>query len=157
MCREHKFGPKGPHACGPQGFAQWMPGFRKMLHHHMRQWCSCGTNVLYNIDDLGESYLITVLLPGRSKEDVKVSLINGYLNVKAPKPKTAQKEETEDRKEEDPTIKRQAFKFIDVNMDIPLPPGANPEAIKSVISNGVLKIKITKRPPKDINVSEEYN
>ena len=42
-------------------------------------------------------------------------------------------------------------------MDIPLPGDANEDDIKSAISNGVLKIRIGKKPPTKINVESENN
>ncbi len=48
--------------------------------------CFLVSHIPYNIEDLGDSYLITVPLAGRTKEDVIVSLINKHLNIKAAKP-----------------------------------------------------------------------
>ena len=164
MCQDPKFGTRERHAphghvgCGPQ-FMHGFPMFGRKMMHLMKHFCHCGSNVSYNTEDLGDTYLITVLLPGRAKKDVKVSLINNYLNVTAPKPKTTEKAEKQEEKEEEccGTFMKKSFIFIDVNMDIPLPHDADGESIKSVMSNGILKIKIGKKPPKDININDENN
>ena len=168
MCNEYGHGPehKHSHGCYPKAFVGCMPFGRHgpmqlkgNLFKHLKG-CLQGfvSNILYNIEDLGENYLITVLLPGRTKDDVKVSLINGYINVKAPKPKLAKKaNETEVETEDIHSFLRKTFIFIDVDMDIPLPPGADADVIKSAMSNGLLKIKVGKKPAKNIDVSDENN
>ncbi len=168
MCNEHGHGPgrSHGHGCGPQAFFGCMPfsghvpmQFKGNFFQYMKKWMQgFANNILYNVEDLGESYLITVLLPGRTKDDVKVSLINGYINVKAPKPKTAKKEGNKADIEDDlHSFIRKTFIFIDVDLDIPLPLGADTDTIKSAMSNGLLKIKIGKKPAKNIDVSEENN
>ena len=106
MCDHHGFGPKRRHAhgCGPKAFIGCMPfsghGPMEFLKHMKKCWQGFAGNILYNIEDAGDYFLITVLLPGRTKEDVKVSLINGYLNVTAPKPKGVEKESDTEEKVE---------------------------------------------------------
>ena len=170
MCNEygqgHRPGHRQSHGCGPQAFIGCMPfgghgamGLKGNFFKHMRRWMQdFASNILYNIEDLGETYLITVLLPGRTKDDVKVSLLDGYINVNAPKPKTAKKEgDKEENKEDIHSFIRKTFIFVDVDMDIPLPAGTDTEVIKSAMSNGLLKIKLGKKPAKNIDISEENN
>ncbi|MFX1276895.1 MAG: Hsp20/alpha crystallin family protein [Promethearchaeota archaeon] len=111
--------------------------------------------VPYNLEDKGDHYLILVPLSGRTKEEVKVSLINNTLNITAEKPQFTEEEE-KSKKQEIPFIKN-FFAFVDVNLDIPLPADANNEAIKSIMQNGLLKVKVGKKPPRNININEEQN
>lgn len=142
------------HACGPfshaQGFAPFM---RKFFKHVDECMCKFGSWIPYNLEDREEGYLITIPLPGRAKEDVTVSLIGNNLNVKASKPKT-EGEPKEESKQTRPPFMRFFFKFIEVDMDIPLPANADLDSIKSVMANGLLKVKIGKKPSKKIDVND---
>ena len=130
-----------------------------MAKHFMRGFM--GSHIPHNVEDLGDSYLITVPLAGRTKEDVKVSLINKHLNIKAEKPKIPKKENIKEETKEhgsphgwcDPSFWK-GFTFIDVNMDIPLPADANTDTIVSKMANGLLKVTFGKKPPKKIDISE---
>ncbi|MFX1236138.1 MAG: Hsp20/alpha crystallin family protein [Promethearchaeota archaeon] len=131
-----------------------MKHFGQMAHRFMRGFSKvCEGWVPYNLEDKGDNYLIQVPLAGRKKEDIKVSLINDTLNVSAGKPKTP--EDAEEKKEEEQLFKRKFFSFVDVNLDIPLPPDANKDDIKSMMQNGLLKVKIGKKPPTNINVGDD--
>jgi HSP20 family molecular chaperone IbpA len=120
-----------------------------------------GSHIPHNIEDLGDSYLITVPLAGRTKEDVKVSLINKHLNIKAEKPKIPEKEKLDEKPKEQESPHEfygpmfwKGFTFIEVNMDIPLPVDADTDTIVSKMANGLLKVTFNKKPPKKIDVSE---
>ena len=84
MCNEKHHGPKGFAGC----FIFGLQDIRKMKHmakHFMHGFM--GSHIPFNLEDLEDFYLITVPLAGRTKEDVKVSLINKHINIKADKPK----------------------------------------------------------------------
>lgn len=176
MCNEGFNGPHGhphghPHGgkCGPIGpgfFAQMLgPGFPDMMKKFGRHMKACGQQmgawVPYNLEKTEDGYLIQIPLPGRSKEEVKVSIIGKTLNIAAAKPKAEEAKEKEslDCCHETPwgPFLRKFFMFVEVNMDIPLPENADENNIKSVMSNGLLKIKIGKKPAKNIDISENGN
>ena len=129
--------------------------FMKGFMHQM------GSFVPHNIDDLGTEYLITIPLPGRTKEDVKVSLINKNINVEAKKPKVHEKDGKEEKGKQEyccgVPFPMSGFKFIDVNMDIPLPVDADEDSVSSKMANGLLRITVGKKAAKNINISEEEN
>ena len=80
MCQERHHDPKGFAGCfqfGPHDIAK----MKRMAKHFMGGFMR--SHIPYNVEDLGDSYLITVPLVGRAKEDVKVSLINKHINIKA--------------------------------------------------------------------------
>jgi HSP20 family molecular chaperone IbpA len=163
-------GPHGPH--GPHGHhgrkgmfgcfpfdPQMMHKMKRMAKHFMRGFM--GNQIPYNLEDLGDSYLITVPLAGRTKEDVKVSLLTNNLNIKAEKPKIPEREKLKEKPEEEGSPNEccgpsfwKGFTFIDVNMDIPLPAGADTETIVSKMANGLLKITFGKKPAKKIDISD---
>ncbi|GAI63577.1 unnamed protein product, partial [marine sediment metagenome] len=114
MCDDRNFGPRMMHGCipiNPRDIAK----MKRMAHHFMRDFM--GGYIHHNIEDLGNVYLITVPLPGRTKEDVKVSLINKHLNVTASKPKVPEREKSKEKSEKQgfPFAFR-GFTFTDVNM-----------------------------------------
>ncbi len=130
----------------------------KMAHHFMRGFI--GNQIPHNVEDLGESYLITVPLAGRTKEEVKVSLIDKNLNIKAEKPKIPERDNIKEKTEEEQSVNEccapifgKGFTFIKVNMDIPLPADADTDTIVSKMVNGLLKITFGKKPAKKIDVS----
>jgi HSP20 family molecular chaperone IbpA len=159
MCDEKHhgpfYGPKGMHGCfsfTPRDIAR----MKRMAHRFMGNFM--GSYIPHNIEDLGNSYLITVPLPGRTKEDVCVSLLDKHLNISAKKPKIPETENKEPKKESEQCCPPwQGFTFIDVNMDIPLPPDADEETITSKMANGLLRISMGKKPAKNINIHEESN
>jgi HSP20 family molecular chaperone IbpA len=135
-----------------------MHKMKKMAHHFMRGFM--GSHIPYNLEDLGETYLITVPLAGRTKQEVKVSLINKHLNIKAEKPKITEREKVEEEPEEEGGSHEgfgpffwKGFTFIEVNMDIALPADADTDTIVSKMANGLLKITFGKKPAKKIDVS----
>ncbi|MFW9881601.1 MAG: Hsp20/alpha crystallin family protein [Candidatus Thorarchaeota archaeon] len=157
MCEEkhHRPGFAGCFQFGPHEIAK----MKKMARHFMHRFL--GSQIPFNIEDLEDSYLITVPLAGRTKEEVKVSLINKHLNIKAEKPKIPERENLKERPEEEKSTQdwcmsffRKGFSFVEVNMDIPLPPDADTETLVSKMSNGLLKITMGKKPAKKIDISE---
>lgn len=134
--------------------------FEKIMQKIGAHFQHCGTNmahvghwVPHNLEERQNEYLIQIPLPGRGKEDIKVSLTGRTLNIKASKPKEAE-EESKDEKCNHPFggFMRHLFSFIEVDMDIPLPENADENNIKSAMSKGLLKIKIGKKPAKNINI-----
>jgi len=159
MCDESSHhGPRAKAWCFPFGH-QDVAKIKRMAGHFIRGFL--GSQIPYNIEDLGDSYLITVPLAGRTKEDVTVSLINKHLNIKAAKPQIPESEKVKEKPEEGassdaccPPFFGKGFTFIEVNMDIPLPNGADPDTIVSKMANGLLKITMGKKPAKNIDVNE---
>ncbi len=159
-------GPRGPHSYhGRKGMYGCFPfdprmmyKMKKMAKHFMRGFM--GNHIPHNLEDLGDSYLITVPLAGRTKEDVKVSLLNNYLNIKAEKPKIPESEKVKETPGEVNTPHEfcgpsfwKGYTFIDVNMDILLPVDADTETLLSKMANGLLKITFGKKPAKKIDIS----
>ena len=148
-------GPRGMHGCmpfNPRDIAK----MKQMAHQFMGGFM--GDYIHHNLEDLGSEYLIIVPLPGRTKEDVSVSLINKHLNIKANKPKVPEHENaTEEPKKEGFPFMFKGFRFIDVNMDVPLPADADEDKITSRMTNGLLRVIIGKKPAKPIDISEEPN
>ena len=162
MCNEgnhvRPHGRRGMVGCFPFN-TQQIHKMKHLARHFMKGFI--GSHIPYNIEDIGDSYLITVPLAGRTKEEVKVSLINKHLNIKAEKPKIPEKENLQEEKKEQESPKEwywpsfwKGFMFIDVNMDIPLPIDADTDTIVSKMANGLLKVTFNKKPPKKIDVSE---
>ena len=148
-------GPRQMHGCmpfNPRDIAK----MKQMAHQFMGGFM--GDYIHHNMEDLGSEYLITVPLPGRTKEDVTVSLINKHLNIKANKPKVPEHEKsTEKPKQQGFPFMFKGFRFIDVNMDVPLPADADENKITSKMTNGLLRVIIGKKPAKPIDITDEPN
>ena len=149
------YGPGQMHGCmpfNPRDIAK----MKHMAHQFMGGFM--GDYIHHNMEDLGSDYLITVPLPGRTKDDVTVSLINKHLNIKANKPKVPEHEKvTEEPIKQGFPFMFKGFRFIDVNMDVPLPADADEDKITSKMTNGLLRVIIGKKPAKPIDISEEPN
>ena len=176
MCDEHGFRPPGtghhrpgrrpaghPPGIGIGAMCGLGPKEMKMIGQMARKCMHAFMGgyeggVPYNLEDKGDHYLVLVPLSGRTKEDVKVSLINNTLNVKADKPKTGEGEsDKKDTKTEGIPFRANFFRFVKVDMDIQLPADADKDTIKSLMQNGLLKIKVGKKPPTNIDISDENN
>jgi len=172
MCYEEGNYPKHGHRHSKHGYHRPKHGgfcfpftgrdigkMKQMAGHFMKNFMGgFGRYVPYNSEDLGDSYLITIPLPGRTKENVEVSLIGRNLNIKAKKPKIIEKEESAEKAKEESEshpFPWRGFTFIDVNMDIQLPADADEDSISSKIANGLLRIKLGKKPAKNINIDDE--
>jgi HSP20 family molecular chaperone IbpA len=162
MCHPPKGHVHGPRAysfmydCHPGG-SKTLAGIGKMAGHFMKQFMGqCGCAIPHNIEDLGDKYLITVPLPGRSKDEVKVSLVDKTLKIKAEKPKIPEQEGGEPKEKEHPPFHFPwfGFRFIEVDMAVPLPPDADENTIDSKMANGLLRITIQKKPAKNIDVKD---
>lgn len=153
MCDDKHYGPRRMHGCmpfNPRDIAR----MKRMAHQFMGNFM--GSYILHNLEDLGNDYLITVPLPGRTKEDVTVSLINKNLNIKATKPKIPEHEKGKQESEQHGfPFMFKGFTFVDVNMDVPLPADADENKITSKMANGLLRVIIGKKPATPIDITEE--
>ena len=157
MCHGKGVGYQHGQECGPMPFMRGIPHMIKTFAHHMEGCMGrVGSWIPYNLERREDGYIITVPIPGRTKEEVSVSLIGNNLNIKASKPKTDGEPKEEAGQPENPFLKF-FFKFIDVDMDIPLPANADLDSIKSVMANGLLKVKVGKKPSKNIDINDARN
>jgi len=155
MCHDKSYGPHVFAGCfSPKDMARMKHMAGRFMKNFMGGF---GNWIPHNIEDLGDVYLITVPLPGRTKEDIQVSLINKILNVSAKKPKIPEAEGTEKKEKEDFHFPFHGFKFVDVTMDIPLPADADENSITSKMANGLLRITVGKKPAKNIDINEGTN
>jgi len=165
MCDGPEFNPKFRQGCGcsPPFFGKEIAGMIQGIVSQMKN--SMGSFegwVPYDIEELEDCFKIIVPLPGLAKENVKVSLINGCLNISTTKPES-EEEEGKNIKSEKYRGKG-TFPFVrswfsalwdkQINLDVPLPPAADENNVKSAMKNGLLKIKIGKKPAKKIDIND---
>lgn len=96
-----------------------------------------------DIKETEDQYVLSVELPGFNKEDVKLSLKDGYLNISA----TAQNEEEEEK--DGKFLRRERYtgamtRSFYVGEDI------TEEDVKAKFGNGVLTLSLPKEAPKKI-------
>ena len=91
-----------------------------------------------DIREKEDKYLLDIDLPGYSKEDIKISVDNGYLTV------SAKKEETKEESEKDSYIKKERYSgecqrsfYVGENIEA--------EDVKASFKNGILTLDIPKK------------
>lgn len=87
--------------------------------------------------DTGSEYILDVELPGMSKEDVELEIVNDSLMI------NAMKEEIKEEKGEG--YLRRERGHLSFKRQIPLPGNSNTEAIDAKLVDGVLHINIPKK------------
>ena len=83
------------------------------------------------------SYTIDVDLPGYNKDNIKVDITDGYLNI------NAKIEENDDKEEKGKFIRRERF-FGECSRSFYIGDGISEEDIKASFKNGILSLEIPK-------------
>jgi HSP20 family protein len=73
-------------------------------------------------------------LPGLTKEDVKVEVLDGFLTISGHR-----KNETEEKKE---NVYRSERQYGTFERTVPLPEGVKPEDVKATFADGVLEVSV---------------
>ena len=165
MCYEGSFNPRFLHShfrSSPHDIAALKGMVFKGMKHGMKMFEGW---VPYDIQEHENEYLITVPLPGLTKDDVKVSIVGRNLNVTAKRLKSDEKESVSDESKKSYGVYGAPF-FMDFfswmskkdkDLDIPLQVDADENLVKSKMANGLLEIKIGKKPAKNIDINTEGN
>lgn len=98
-----------------------------------------------DIKETETAYELDLELPGYGKDEIKVSLDNGYLTVSA----TKQKQEKDDKKYLRREISERTSRSYYVGT------GVTQDQIKAKYDNGILSLTIPKEQPKQVE-SEKY-
>jgi HSP20 family protein len=102
---------------------------------------SIKTNVKTNISKTENQYLIELLIPGVTKDDLIIEINKGTLAVKT----KSQEEITDEVKT---NYLRKEFDKIEFNKSFKLPENAEQEQISAEVKNGILSIAIPVAVPK---------
>lgn len=100
-----------------------------------------------DVTESDAEYAISAELPGVKKDDLTVECADGVLSIRGEK-----KSEREDKKERGRVLERTYGSF---SRALRLPDDADPEKIKATFENGVLQLRVSKRPeakPKTIAI-----
>jgi HSP20 family protein len=100
-----------------------------------------------NIRDTGKSYEVELAVPGYRKEDLKVSLDQGMLNIAC--------DRQDEREEKDDGFTRREFRTSSFRRSFQLPDAANDQDLKAKYDNGVLRISIGKRSESETKKARE--
>lgn len=102
-----------------------------------------------DIQESDSAYEMTVDLPGFQKEDVTVSLENGYLTINATKGVEKDNTQSEDEKSEGKFIRKERYSgscqrsfYIGDSLEV--------SDIKANFQHGILKLTIPKKDPKQV-------
>ena len=90
-----------------------------------------------DIRESENSYTIDVDLPGYNKDNIKVDITDGYLNI------NAKIEENDDKEEKGKFIRRERF-FGECSRSFYIGDGISEEDIKASFKNGILSLEIPK-------------
>lgn len=93
-----------------------------------------------NIKETDENYELDLELPGYGKDEIKVSLENGYLTVSASKQKKEEDDKHYLRREISESTSRSYY----------VGSGVTQEQIKAKYNNGILSLTVPKEQPKQI-------
>jgi HSP20 family protein len=95
-----------------------------------------------DVQDEENTYLVEAELPGVSKEDIRISVDDGKLNISV--------EKNEENEETDKHYIHRERRFCSMSRNIFLA-DMNPEEIKAKLDEGILKIEIQKRQAQDVS------
>lgn len=125
--------------------SEWDP-FRELERYSSFE--NCGPAL--DVEETKNSVLVKADLPGLKKEDIQVSVEDGFLTLRGEK-------KQEERKEESNLIREERWYGIFERV-IELPNTVDAERVKAVYKNGVLELSFPKKEeakPKQIQISVE--
>ena len=88
-----------------------------------------------------DKFILDIDLPGFEKENIKLSLDNGYLNISA-------KVEKEDKKDDEKLLRQERF-YGECSRSFYVGEDIKEEEIEAKFKNGILKIEIPKKEIED--------
>ncbi len=109
-----------------------------------------GTTVpAMNTYETDNSYNMDVALPGVPKDNIKVEVQDGVLNI------SSEAEKTNNVKNEDGNVVRQEYSYSSFQRSVPLPSNANENDVKAKYDNGVLQLSVPKSAAQPQEVSKK--
>jgi len=91
-----------------------------------------------NVEDANKAFEVSVALPGLDKKDVRIEVKDDVLSIRSEK----QYSHEENRK----SYIRKEFGYAAFQRMFQLPPDADPEKVQADMKNGLLHIKVAKKP-----------
>lgn len=121
-------------------FERMSEGFEEMQPTGLPVGMEAGT-VLVDVEDRGESFVVTADLPGFDRESIEVNLRDDTLEL------SASRETTEETGTND--FVRRERRRSDVSRSIRLPDPVDAEGTSATHENGVLTVTLPKRTPEE--------
>lgn len=90
-----------------------------------------------NVCDNEKDYAIEIAAPGMKKEDFKINVENGVLNISA--------EREENKEEQNKNYTRREFTYNSFSRSFTLPENASEDNISAKYENGLLKLSLEKK------------
>jgi len=91
-----------------------------------------------NISDEDKAFEVTVAVPGLDKKDIKVEVQDGYLKVSS--------EKQYEKEEKEKNWMRREFGYASFQRIFQLPQSADPDKVQAEMKNGILNIRLGKKP-----------
>ena len=104
-------------------------------------------NMMTDIKETKDKYIIEMDLPGFTKDNIDISLNNGYLEISA-------KAEKEDNKEEERYVRRERF-YGECSRSFYVGDKIKEDDIEAKFKNGILKIDIPKKEEEDKSTKKQ--
>lgn len=98
-----------------------------------------------NVSETKKAFNLEVAAPGYKKDDFKIEVKNGYLNISA--------ETKEEKEDKDEAYTRREWKFSSFNRYFTLPENVKSDDINAKYENGVLKITLPKNTKVEVEES----
>lgn len=119
----------------------WTSPFRRSIldiEPFWRREASASAAPAVDIIESDDGYEVTAELPGMDQKDIEVKLVNGSLMIKG------EKQEEKEEKRKDYYLRERRFGSFERRL--PMPEGIDPDKIEATFKNGVLMIRLPKRP-----------
>lgn len=99
-----------------------------------------------NIQETEDAFNIELAAPGLSKEDFKVSIDDGYLNI--------QSETSSEKEEEEENYTRKEFNYSSFKRSLLLPESVEQDDVKATYKDGILKLNLAKQEQAKVHTSK---
>ena len=93
-----------------------------------------------NIEEMDERYELSLIAPGRKKEDFRVAVKDDVLSIHAPRP---------GKTEVEPNWRRQEYELVAIERQFQLNDKIDAEGISATYNDGILLVTLPKKPGAD--------
>ena len=95
-----------------------------------------------NLKETEKDFRIDLAVPGMKKDDFKIEMQNGILNI------SSEKKEEKEEKDKEGNYLRKEFSYEAFSRTFSMPENAKDDSIAATYKDGILTIKIAKKEPK---------
>jgi len=112
--------------------------FGKNITHEGKNGEDVSTVPAVNISDVNKAFEVSLALPGLEKKDVKIEIQNNCLSISS--------EKQYEKEDKERNWVRREYGYASFQRMFELPESADHEKIQAEMKNGILSIRIAKKP-----------